>query len=123
MTPTRHTKTTCCYCGVGCGVIIESDGAQVLGVRGDPEHPANSGLLCSKGSTLHLSVRPDHLQLRQRRRGGNCGGAGGHAGCRRAEPGRIAAAIEMRYRLRLLRAGMEENAFRSAGIAAGGITP
>lgn len=54
MRPTRHTKTTCCY----CGVIIESDGAQVLGVRGDPEHPANSGLLCSKGSTLHLSARP-----------------------------------------------------------------
>lgn len=58
MTPTRHTKTTCCYCGVGCGVIIESDGAQVLGVHGDPEHPANFGRLCSKGSTLHLSARP-----------------------------------------------------------------
>ncbi len=53
-----ETKATCCYCGVGCGVIIESDGAQVLGVRGDPDHPANFGRLCTKGSTLHLSAKP-----------------------------------------------------------------
>jgi assimilatory nitrate reductase catalytic subunit len=41
---------------VGCGVIIESDGAQITGVRGDPEHPANFGRLCTKGSTLHLTA-------------------------------------------------------------------
>ncbi len=52
-----ETKATCCYCGVGCGVLIQSDGKQVLGVRGDPEHPANFGRLCSKGSTLHLSAQ------------------------------------------------------------------
>ncbi|MEO7246161.1 MAG: molybdopterin-dependent oxidoreductase [Rubrivivax sp.] len=50
------TRSTCCYCGVGCGVIIESDGAQITGVRGDPAHPANFGRLCSKGSTLHLTA-------------------------------------------------------------------
>ena len=55
---TTETKSTCCYCGVGCGVIIESDGAQVTGVRGDPDHPANFGRLCTKGSTLHLSAQP-----------------------------------------------------------------
>lgn len=49
------TAATCCYCGVGCGVLIEHDGQQILGVRGDPAHPANQGRLCSKGSTLHLS--------------------------------------------------------------------
>lgn len=54
----RETKSTCCYCGVGCGVIIESDGAQVIGVRGDPAHPANFGKLCSKGSNLHLTAQP-----------------------------------------------------------------
>ena len=48
-------KTTCCYCGVGCGVIATTDGAEVLAVRGDPAHPANFGRLCSKGSALHLS--------------------------------------------------------------------
>ena len=53
-----ETKATCCYCGVGCGVLIQSDGQQVLGVRGDPDHPANFGRLCSKGSTLHLSAQP-----------------------------------------------------------------
>ncbi len=55
--PTRtHTRSTCPYCGVGCGVIIEAQGAQITGVRGDPQHPANFGRLCSKGSTLHLSA-------------------------------------------------------------------
>ena len=49
-------KSTCPYCGVGCGVIIESDGPQITGVRGDPDHPANFGRLCSKGSTLHLTA-------------------------------------------------------------------
>ncbi|WP_374566147.1 molybdopterin-dependent oxidoreductase [Ideonella sp.] len=52
----RETKSTCCYCGVGCGVIIEHDGSQISGVRGDPDHPANFGRLCSKGSTLHLTA-------------------------------------------------------------------
>jgi assimilatory nitrate reductase catalytic subunit len=50
------TKSTCPYCGVGCGVIIESEGPQITGVRGDPDHPANFGRLCSKGSTLHLTA-------------------------------------------------------------------
>ncbi len=51
-----QTRSTCPYCGVGCGVIIESDGPHILGVRGDPEHPANFGRLCTKGSTLHLTA-------------------------------------------------------------------
>jgi assimilatory nitrate reductase catalytic subunit len=50
------TRSTCPYCGVGCGVIIESQGTQITGVRGDPDHPANFGKLCSKGSTLHLTA-------------------------------------------------------------------
>jgi assimilatory nitrate reductase catalytic subunit len=37
-------------------VIIESDGHQITGVRGDPDHPANFGRLCTKGSTLHLTA-------------------------------------------------------------------
>ena len=51
----QTTASTCCYCGVGCGVLIEHDGAQILGVTGDPDHPANFGKLCSKGSSLHLT--------------------------------------------------------------------
>ena len=54
--PSRETKSTCPYCGVGCGVIIESEGNQITGVKGDPDHPANFGRLCTKGSTLHLTA-------------------------------------------------------------------
>lgn len=58
----KETKSTCPYCGVGCGVVIESDGLQITGVRGDPEHPANFGRLCTKGSTLHLTAAPAYAQ-------------------------------------------------------------
>ena len=51
-------KTTCPYCGVGCGVLATTDGKQITNVRGDPDHPANFGRLCTKGSTLHLTTTP-----------------------------------------------------------------
>jgi assimilatory nitrate reductase catalytic subunit len=54
-TDTRTTASTCCYCGVGCGVLIEHDDEKILGVSGDPQHPANFGKLCSKGASLHLT--------------------------------------------------------------------
>ncbi|MDI1273430.1 nitrate reductase [Polaromonas sp.] len=62
---TRETKSTCPYCGVGCGVIVESQGDEITGVRGDPDHPANFGRLCTKGSTLHLTA--SHAVTRQTR--------------------------------------------------------
>jgi assimilatory nitrate reductase catalytic subunit len=61
MSPTT-TRSTCPYCGVGCGVLIESVGSQITGVRGDPQHPANFGRLCTKGQTLHLSAAPTIAQ-------------------------------------------------------------
>ena len=71
----QETRSTCPYCGVGCGVIIESTGGEITGVRGDPAHPANFGRLCTKGSTLHhtasrviaLQTRLLHPQIRARR--------------------------------------------------------
>jgi assimilatory nitrate reductase catalytic subunit len=45
------TRTTCPYCGVGCGVLVKKTATGVE-VSGDPEHPANLGRLCSKGSAL-----------------------------------------------------------------------
>ncbi|TAG25545.1 MAG: nitrate reductase [Burkholderiales bacterium] len=61
----KETKSTCPYCGVGCGVIIESEGTQITGVRGDPDHPANFGRLCTKGSTLALTASsPITMQTR-----------------------------------------------------------
>jgi assimilatory nitrate reductase catalytic subunit len=48
----RATRTTCPYCGVGCGVLATADGRGGAAISGDPEHPANFGRLCSKGSAL-----------------------------------------------------------------------
>lgn len=58
MNALRESRATCCYCGVGCGVIVQTDGEKITGVRGDPDHPANFGRLCTKGSTLHLTADP-----------------------------------------------------------------
>ena len=50
------TRSTCCYCGVGCGVLIEAEHGRITGISGDPEHPANFGRLCTKGRTLPLTA-------------------------------------------------------------------
>src|SRR3954464_232039 len=64
----RATKTTCPYCGVGCGVLATPDGKGGAAIAGDPDHPANFGRLCSKGSalgeTLGLEGRLLHPMLR-----------------------------------------------------------
>ena len=61
----RSTRSTCPYCGVGCGVIIESVGQQIVGVKGDPDHPANFGRLCTKGATLaHTASAPINRHAR-----------------------------------------------------------
>ncbi|MGN7818970.1 molybdopterin-dependent oxidoreductase [Chitinophaga sp. 22536] len=49
-------KTTCCYCGVGCGILVHKDRQGKLQVEGDPDHPVNKGMLCSKGMNLHYTV-------------------------------------------------------------------
>ena len=59
----KETKSTCCYCGVGCGVIISSENEQIINVKGDPDHPANFGRLCTKGATLHLTAKLDNRLL------------------------------------------------------------
>jgi len=51
----KTARTTCSYCGVGCGVIVNK-GPGGLQVEGDPDHPANRGKLCSKGMNLHYTV-------------------------------------------------------------------
>ena len=67
----KPVKSTCCYCGVGCGLLIDTEDGQIVGVRGDPDHPANAGRLCTKGASLHLTARPDdrllYPELRRRR--------------------------------------------------------
>ncbi len=58
--PAQHppaVRTTCPYCGVGCGVLAKPDGRGGAVIAGDPEHPANFGRLCSKGSALGRNAR------------------------------------------------------------------
>lgn len=56
-------KTTCPYCGVGCGVIATKDKNNNVAITGDTEHPANLGRLCSKGSALGETVDLDNRLL------------------------------------------------------------
>src|ERR1700748_1597119 len=64
----RTTRTTCPYCGVGCGVLATPTAEGAAAIAGDPAHPANLGRLCSKGSalgeTLGLESRLLHPMIR-----------------------------------------------------------
>jgi assimilatory nitrate reductase catalytic subunit len=64
-------RTTCPYCGVGCGIVATPDGNGGAGIAGDPEHPASRGRLCSKGAalgeTLSLEDRLLHPEIDGRR--------------------------------------------------------
>ncbi len=53
---TATVRTTCPYCGVGCGVLAQADDRGGAAIAGDPTHPANLGRLCSKGSALGETV-------------------------------------------------------------------
>ncbi len=66
-------RTTCAYCGVGCGVLATPLGDRKVAIAGDPDHPANHGRLCSKGTqlgeTVGLSGRLLHPMIGDRRVG------------------------------------------------------
>ena len=50
--PARTVRTTCPYCGVGCGVLATTMADGSVAIAGDPDHPANFGRLCAKGAAL-----------------------------------------------------------------------
>ena len=57
MASSNKTYTsTCSYCGVGCGVKIHKSVSGSLQIEGDESHPANNGMLCSKGMNLHYAA-------------------------------------------------------------------
>jgi assimilatory nitrate reductase catalytic subunit len=64
-------RTTCPYCGVGCGLAVETGAAGEVAISGDARHPANSGRVCSKGAalaeTLGLEGRLLQPEIRGRR--------------------------------------------------------
>jgi assimilatory nitrate reductase catalytic subunit len=59
--PDRWVPTTCGYCSVGCGMFIGVKNGRAVGVRGNPDHPVNTGVLCPKGlsehETIHVATR------------------------------------------------------------------
>ncbi|GGB41749.1 nitrate reductase [Sphingomonas metalli] len=66
-------RTTCAYCGVGCGIVATRTGERSVRIEGDPDHPANRGRLCSKGTHLGETVGLDgrllHPMIGKRRAG------------------------------------------------------
>lgn len=53
----KETTTVCCYCSVGCGIIVHTDSkGQVINTEGDPDHPVSEGALCAKGMGLYQLV-------------------------------------------------------------------
>jgi len=57
------TRTTCPYCGVGCGVLARRGEDGTVSVAGDPAHPSNYGRLCSKGTALAETLSLDDRLL------------------------------------------------------------
>lgn len=52
----KAVRTTCAYCGVGCGIIATPTGERRAAIEGDQSHPANYGRLCSKGTHLGETI-------------------------------------------------------------------
>jgi ferredoxin-nitrate reductase len=66
---TNTYKSTCCYCGVGCGVVVNKEKNGSITLQGNKDHPVNKGMLCSKGLNLHYTVndKSDRLLYPQMR--------------------------------------------------------
>ena len=62
----RHAKETtsiCCFCAVGCGLIIhtgQTGAGKIINIEGDPDHPINEGTLCAKGAALSQLVNNEN---------------------------------------------------------------
>jgi assimilatory nitrate reductase catalytic subunit len=54
--PNKWVRSTCGYCGVGCGLYIGVKDGKPVRTKGDPTHPVNLGTLCPKGLTEHEMV-------------------------------------------------------------------
>lgn len=63
MTSGCTTRTACPYCGVGCGILATTQADGTVAIAGDPDHPANFGRLCSKGSALGETLSLDDRLL------------------------------------------------------------
>ena len=58
--PTKWFKSTCGYCGVGCGLYVGTKDGKVVATKGDPAHPVSRGTLCPKGLSQHHMVQSEN---------------------------------------------------------------
>jgi len=59
----KETTSICCYCSVGCGVLVHTDESgtgRCINIEGDPDHPINEGSLCAKGAALYQVVENEN---------------------------------------------------------------
>jgi len=67
-----HKLTTCTFCGVGCGIYLETREGEITGAYPSMSHPANQGRLCVRGWNVHeVASAPDRLQKPLIKRKGN----------------------------------------------------
>ena len=64
----KETTTICCYCSVGCGILVHTKEGKVINAEGDPEHPVSEGSLCSKGASLYQTVNNENRLRKPRYR-------------------------------------------------------
>lgn len=58
-----HSLTTCTFCGVGCGLYLETAGNRVTGVYPSMSHPSNDGRICIRGWNVHeVASSPDRVR-------------------------------------------------------------
>jgi formate dehydrogenase major subunit len=56
------TPSVCCYCSVGCGLLVHTVDGQIVNIEGNPASPINYGNLCPKGAAIfQLHVNPNRL--------------------------------------------------------------
>lgn len=66
-----HRLTTCTFCGVGCGLYLETEDNRVIGVSPSMSHPANQGKICIRGWHVNEIIStPDRLRTPMIRKDG-----------------------------------------------------
>ncbi len=67
-----HRLTTCTFCGVGCGIYLETQGNRITGAYPSMSHPTNQGRICARGWNVHeVASSPDRLHRPLLRRSGD----------------------------------------------------
>lgn len=64
----KETTSICCFCSVGCGLLVSTRDGKVINIEGDPDHPISEGSLCSKGSSIFQVVNNPNRVLKPRYR-------------------------------------------------------